>query len=234
MSQTCLWRRCGDVHNICTDVSRTSVHIFLKNGLRVELCRRKQLCYFITIIAIISAFENVPAENVAVRMNNNSSANIYSLYKTHYWWYLMWLPGLSRKPKPAQCSLCWLRGLGGSVKNKAKDPSSHICLVQHKSVWEEEEEKCICCTRKKKSLQCQGKTLCWWWKHWRVLLGSVKSYASESEEGKRKWQRGIMRWSGLRRQSYIVQWGCERFVEWNKGVKYRNRGKFDSCVIAKY
>lgn len=132
----------------------------------------------------------------------------------------MWLPRLSRKPKPAQCSLCWLKGLRCSVENKAKDPSSHICLVQHKSVWEEEkeEEKCICCSRKKKSLQCQGKTLCWWWKHWRVLLGLVKSNANElAERKKREWQRGIMKRSGLRRQPYIVQWGWERVVGGIKG-----------------
>lgn len=132
----------------------------------------------------------------------------------------MWLPRLSRKPKPAQCSLCWLKGLRCSVEIKAKDPSSHICLVQHKSVWEEEkeEEKCICCSRKKKSLQCQGKTLCWWWKHWRVLLGLVKSNANElAERKKREWQRGIMKRSGLRRQPYIVQWGWERVVGGIKG-----------------
>lgn len=54
----------------------------------------------------------------------------YSLYKTHYW-YLMWLPGLSRKPKSVQHSLCWWKVLDVHWR-MAKDPSSHMCLVQHK------------------------------------------------------------------------------------------------------
>lgn len=48
-------------------------------------------------------------------------------------------PKTQQETKSAQCSLC----LGCSVKNKAKDPSSHICLVQHKSVWKRKRKKSV-------------------------------------------------------------------------------------------
>lgn len=75
-----------------------------------------------------------------------------------------------------------------------------------------------------------------------LMMETLKSIVSlceasckwELAKRKREWQRGIMRWSGWRRQPYIVQWGWERVVEEEKRVKYRNRSQFDSCIIAAY
>lgn len=94
-----------------------------------------------------------------------------------------------------------------------------------------ENNRSICCNGDKKSQQCQGKTLCWWWKHWRALLAFVGSGANERER-EEDWQRGVMRWSGLKRQPHIVCWVWERITEGDEEkVRYRYRGKLDSCII---
>lgn len=119
----------------------------------------------------------------------------------------------------------------------AKDPSSHMCLVQHK----------ICVGGREKGRKV-------YLLYWRVevtavsrentllMMETLKSIVSlheasckwELAKRKREWQRGIMRWSGWRRQLYIVQWEWERVAEEKKRVKYRNRSQFDSCIIADY
>lgn len=60
-----------------------------------------------------------------------------------------------------------------------------------------------------------------------LMMETLKSIVSlreasckwELAKRKREWQRGIMRWSGWRRQLYIVQW------EWEKVAEEKKRGR---------
>lgn len=145
----------------------------------------------------------------------------------------MWLPGNQSR-------------LGAAFADKrvlavhwkmAKDPSSHMCLVQHK-IWVGGREK----GRKVYLLYWRGEVTAVSRENTLLMMETLKSIVSlceasckwELAKRKREWQRGIMRWSGWRRQPYIVHWAWERVTEEKKRVKYRNRSQFDSCIIADY